>query len=143
LPDDETVMDCVVSPVDQRYDAPALEVNVTLPPSQKFVAPDVAIVGVAGAGLTTTFVAALVPEQPPPVIVTVKLPLVVTTIDWVVAPLDHRYEDADVAVSVTLLPSQNVVGPEALMVGVAAALTLTDTGALAAEQPFASVTVTL
>ena len=37
------------------------------------------------------------------------------------APLDHRYALAALAVSVTLSPAQNVVGPEAVIVGVAGA----------------------
>jgi hypothetical protein len=43
-----------------------------------------------------------------------------TTIDCVVAPVDQRYELADDAVSVTLPPWQNVVGPLALIEGVGA-----------------------
>ena len=57
------MMDCVVSPVDQRYDVAALAVSVTLPPVQKFVGPEALIVGVV-AVVTETFVAALVAEQP-------------------------------------------------------------------------------
>jgi hypothetical protein len=44
------------------------------------------------------------------------LPEVVTLIDWVVAPLDHRYDVPEEAVSVTLPPWQKVVGPLAVMV---------------------------
>jgi hypothetical protein len=62
----------------------------------------------------------------------------------VVAPLDQRYELAALAVSVTLPPAQNVVGPLAVMTGVAGnALTTTLVGAELPLQPFASVTVTL
>jgi hypothetical protein len=37
----------------------------------------------------------------------------------VVAPVDHRYVDAKLEVSVTLPPVQKVVAPEAVIVGVA------------------------
>ena len=64
-------------------------------------------------------------------------------IDCVVAPVDHRYELAALAVSVTVPPAQNVVGPEAVIVGVVAELTVTAVAALVALQPFASVVVTV
>jgi hypothetical protein len=48
------------------------------------------------------------------------------------------------ALSVTDPPAQNVVGPEAVTVGVAGfALTVTTVGALVALHPLAPVTVTL
>ena len=37
----------------------------------------------------------------------------------VVAPVDHKYPTPELDVSVTLPPEQKVVGPEAVMVGVA------------------------
>jgi hypothetical protein len=37
----------------------------------------------------------------------------------VVAPVDHKYEEAALDVRVTLLPSQKVVGPPGVMAGVA------------------------
>ena len=49
---------CVVAPVDHRYDVPALEVNVTLPPAQNVVEPPAVIVGLAGNALAVTAVAA-------------------------------------------------------------------------------------
>jgi hypothetical protein len=48
----------VVAPVDHKYDDPALEVNVTLPPVQKVNGPPAVIVGTAGIELTVTTVAA-------------------------------------------------------------------------------------
>ena len=42
-----------------------------------------------------------------------------TVIDCVVAPFDQRFPVADDEVSVTLPPSQNVVAPDAVIVGVA------------------------
>jgi hypothetical protein len=48
-----------------------LDVNVTLPPAQKVVAPPALIVGVAGIGLTVTEVAVEVALQPLAVTTTV------------------------------------------------------------------------
>jgi hypothetical protein len=50
-------IDCVVAPVDQRYDAPLEAVRVTLPPVQNVVGPPAVIVGVAGTALTVTAIA--------------------------------------------------------------------------------------
>lgn len=63
-------------------------------------------------------------------------------IDWVVAPVDQSHPSALLAVSTTLPPAQNSVGPPAVMVGVAGiGLTVTLTGAeLADMQPLASET---
>ena len=66
-----------------------------------------------------------------------------TVIDGVVAPLDHAYEAPEDAVRVTEPPAQNVVGPEAVIEAVGSGLTVTAVAAEVAEQPFASVTVTL
>lgn len=67
-----------------------------------------------------------------------------TVVDCVVAPFDQRYEKPPGAESVTFPPAQKVVGPEAVMVGVAGSgLTVTAVGAEVAEQPEASVTVTV
>ena len=48
----ETVIDCVVSPVDQRLLVADEEVSTTDPPAQKVVEPLAEIVGVAGVGFT-------------------------------------------------------------------------------------------
>lgn len=70
-------------------------------------------------------------------------PEAVTVIDCVVAPFDHRYEAEAGAVSVTLPPVQNVVGPDAVTTGVAGTgLTVTLWDAEAA-QPSAFVAVTV
>ena len=58
VPDSDTVIDCVVAPFDQRFPVADDEVSVTLPPSQNVVAPDAVIVGVVGAALIVTTVAA-------------------------------------------------------------------------------------
>jgi hypothetical protein len=71
------------------------------------------------------------------------LPLALTLIADVVAPVDQRYDDPLDAVSVTLPPAQNVVGPPAVMLAAGLALTVTDVGDDVALQPLAFVTVTL
>ena len=112
-------IDCVVSPVDHDHESPAEAVSVTLSPSQNVVGPS-AVMTAEGVGLTVTLVAAEVAVQPLVVVVTVYEPVVVTTIDCVVAPFDQEYESAADDVSVTLPPVQNVVGPSAVIVGVGA-----------------------
>ena len=97
----------------------------------------------AGAGVTVTLVAADVALQPfASVTVTLKLPDVETVMDGDVAPLDQRYEEPAFAVSVTLPPGQNVVGPDAVIVAGWACSTLTLVGDEVALQPPALVTVT-
>ena len=54
LPEVVTVIDCVVSPVDQMLSVAEEEVSTTDPPSQKVVGPLAVIVGTAGTGLTVT-----------------------------------------------------------------------------------------
>ena len=66
-----------------------------------------------------------------------------TVIDCVVAPFDQAHEDPALAVSVTLPPSQNVVGPPAVMFATGFGLTVTAVADDVALQPFALVTVTL
>ena len=44
----------VVAPVDHRYVVPALDVSVTLPPSQNVIGPPALIVGCAGNAFTVT-----------------------------------------------------------------------------------------
>ena len=61
----------------------------------------------------------------------------------VVSPVDHKWSVADEEVSTTESPSQNVVGPLAVMVGTEGiALTVTVVVAEVAEQkPLSTVTV--
>lgn len=74
---------------------------------------------IVGAGFTVTVVPAEVGEvQPEVVSVTVYIPLVVTVMEAVVAPVDHVLPDAAEEVSTTFPPPQNVVGPPAVIVGV-------------------------
>jgi archaellum component FlaF (FlaF/FlaG flagellin family) len=134
-------MDWVVAPVDQRFPVADDEVNVTEPPGQNELPP--LMVGVAAAGLADTTKGAELAEQPPALVaVTAKVPAADTVIDCVVAPVDQTFPVADEDVSVMLEPGQNAEGP--VMVGVVCAgLAVTTNAADAAEQPPASVTVTL
>jgi len=60
-----------------------------------------------------------------------------------VAPLDQRYDEPADAVSVTSPPAQNVVGPEALMVGVATGLMITVALFVATQPLLLTVRVTV
>ena len=68
FPDVETVIDCVVAPVDHAYVVAALDVSRTLPPAQKVVGPPAVIIGVPGLEFTITVVVAEVAEQPGPLL---------------------------------------------------------------------------
>ena len=103
----------------------AEDVSITLPPSQKVVAPPAVMVGLAGIGLTVTVVFADGgDEQPFVVTTTVKSPLVVALYAWLVAPLIatpflyHLLPLSPDDVSTTLPPLQKVVVPPGVMVGV-------------------------
>ena len=136
-------MDGVVAPVDQVFPVADEEVKITDPPAQNVVGPPAVIVGVAGSGFTVMVVTADVAEQDPFETVTLNVPLVVTVIDCVVAPFDQVFPVADEEVKTTDPPAQNVVGPPAVIVGVAGSgLTVTVVTADVAEQdPFETVTV--
>ena len=56
-PEVETVIDCVVAPVDQTLLLADDEVNTTEPPEQNVVAPPAVTTGVVGIGFTVTIVA--------------------------------------------------------------------------------------
>jgi hypothetical protein len=68
--------------------------------------------------LTVTTVFVDVAVQPPLEKLTLYVPLSVTTMDGVVAPFDQVIPVAAEDVKVTEPPSQKVVGPDAVMVGV-------------------------
>ncbi len=129
------MIDCVVAPFDQTFPDAAEEVNVTLPPWQKVVAPEAEIVGVAGNAFTVTVVGADVAELQVPLSTETEYdPEAETVIDCVVAPFDQTLPVAAEEVNVTVPPWQNVVAPEAEIVGVAGkAFTVTVVGADVAE----------
>lgn len=58
MPEVLTVMFCVVSPLDQRYDTPALDESVWLLPAQMVTGPAGLIVGRDGKAFTVTTVGA-------------------------------------------------------------------------------------
>ena len=113
---------------------------------QKVVGPDGVIVGVEGNGLTVTVIAFEGADAQPPLFTTTEyVPLVVTEIEAVVAPPGvHTLLIGLLLFKVTLPPAQNVVGPAAVIVGVAGkGFTVTTVGADVAVQPFASVICTV
>jgi hypothetical protein len=143
VPEVETVIAAVVAPVDQRYEVPPDAVSVTLPPAQNVVGPLGVIVAV-GSGFTVTVCDAGTEVQLfASVVVTVYVPEVETVIAAVVAPVDQRYDVPPDAVSVTLPPAQNVVGPLGVIVAVGSGFTVTVWDAGADVQLFASVVVTV
>ena len=80
----------VVAPFDHKYEVPALAVKRTLPPEQNVSGPLAVIVGV-GALPTVTEVLEDVAEQPLfCVTLTLYDPPVVTLIEDVVEPSDHK-----------------------------------------------------
>jgi hypothetical protein len=137
----DTVIDCVVAPVDQTLPVNAEDVRVIVLPAQNELGP--VIVGVTGSGSEVTTCATEVAEQPfASVTVTLYDPAAETVIDCVIAPVDQRFPVNAEDVSVIVLPAQNALGP--LIVGVAGrGFEVTACAAEVAEQPFASVTVTL
>ena len=67
-----------------------------------------------------------------------------TLMDWVVAPVDHRYEDPAEAVSVADEPEHTFIEPAGLIVGVGGvAPVVTEVAADTAVHPPAFVTVTM
>jgi len=64
----DTVIDCVVSPFDHKYNGALLDVRVTLPPGQNDVGPEVAIVGAAPGPESETTIAVEVPPHAPLVV---------------------------------------------------------------------------
>jgi len=112
----DTVIDCVVSPEDQRFPVADDDVRVIVLPAQKDAGP--LIVGVAGVGLTVTAKEAEVAEQPLALVtLTVYEPAAETVIDCVVAPVDQRLPVAEDEVRVMVVPAQKEAGP--VTVGVA------------------------
>lgn len=103
-------------------------------PGQNVVGPLAVIVAVAEL-LTVTEVGADVALHDPLFTVTEYEPVALTVIDFVVAPVDHKYDVPVLAVNVTLPPGQNVVGPPAVMVAVPPAVMVTLVAAEVAEQP--------
>jgi hypothetical protein len=99
------------------------------------VDPTLVILGVGNA-FTTIFVGDEVVEHPAAfVTVTVRAPAVVTTMDGVVAPVLHKYDEPALAVNVTLAPAHKLVFPLAVMLAVGNAFTVTTVAIDVAVQP--------
>src|SRR5687768_16912061 len=99
---------------------PAGALRVTLPPAQKVVEPEGVMVASGGAFTVTTVGAEVAEQRFASTMVTEYAPLFVATIDGEVAPFDQAYEVMPAgADNVTCPPSQNVVGPEGVMVAAA------------------------
>ena len=114
-----TSIEVVVAPELQLFPIGLLDVSVTVSPSQTVVGPLAVIVGVAGIGLTVTTVGLeTAEEQPKATSTTVYVPEVVMVVEGVKSPLLQTLPEVALDVRTTLSPEQNVVGPEALTVGV-------------------------
>lgn len=136
-------MVCVVKPLLHNHAVPLPAVKLTDPPEQNVVAPLAVIVAV-GKAFTVTVVEEDVAEHPLALVtVTLYVPLVETAIVCDVAPLLHNQDDPAPAVKFTEPPVQNVAAPDALIVAVGKAFTVTMVDDDVAEQPAALVTVTL
>jgi hypothetical protein len=135
----------VVALLLQRLPEAALDVRFTLPPAQKVVGPPGVMEGVGGVGFTVTVTGAETADvQPAATSYTVNVPLVVTLIDDVVAPLLQLLPEAALEVSVTLPPEQMVVDPLGVMVGVGGmGFTVTTTGVETAEVQPAAISTTV
>lgn len=103
------------------------------------------MVGVPGFEFTETVVVAEVAEQPGPFDIVTEYPLALeTTMDCVVAELDHRQLFAKLEVRVTLFPEQIDVLPLGVITGVGGeAFTVTAVPVDVAEQLNPLVTVTV
>ncbi len=107
----------VVPPLLHKYEVAELEVSVTEFPWQNESDPFAVMVGMAGLLLTVIAIGEEVAEHPSSLVtVTESEPADETIILAVVAPVLHKYEVAEPAVSVTEFPWQNVVAPLAVMV---------------------------
>ena len=97
----------------------------------------------AGRGCTVTVCEVELVQPLALAVVTVYIPLAFTVIDSVVAPFDHRYETKPApALSATLPPWQNVVGPLGVITGAGSGFTVTAAN-VEAEHPLAFAVVTI
>ena len=115
------VIDLVVSPFDHSYESALLDVRVTNPPGQNDVGPLDEIVGTGPLAEVETVTGEETIDTPLEFVTrTVYDPALDTVMERVVCPPGlHKYEDPELAVSVTSLPGQNVVGPLAVIEAVA------------------------
>ena len=108
---------------DHTFPLPCEDVKSTEPPSQNVVGPPVVIVGVEGSAFTVTTIGAEVDEHPDPsVYVTEIVCDVVTVIVCEVSVVDQLLFDPYEEVKSTDPPSQNVIAPLGVIVGVVGGL---------------------
>ena len=138
----ETVMDCVVAPLDQVLPVALDDVSTTEPPAQKVVEVPAVTVGAEGNGFIVTTVGAELAAQFPLETVTEYDPLCETVMDCVVAPLDQVFPVALDDVSTTEPPVQKVVEPLAVIIGVVAVVVIVTLviGDVELQAPFVMVT---
>ena len=120
------------------------EVKVTVPPTQNVVGPFALIIGAVGFVSTVISTGSEVAEQPATLVtVTVYKPAFETTIELEVSlAWLHKLFVLLLLKRVTLLPWQNVVGPNAFIEGCTGfSSTTTLIGAEETEQPLTSVKV--
>lgn len=122
---------CVVAPVLHVLPVDTLDVRTTLPPEQNVVGPPAVTVG-EGFGFTVTVTGGDVTLHV--LSVNVKVPELETVIEGVVAPLLHSTLPVILLVKVTVPPWQNVVGPLAVIIGLAV-FTLTTTVSVTLHTP--------
>jgi hypothetical protein len=141
VPGSVTTIDCVVAPLDQSHDVPALAVSVALLPGPHSARESLVVM--LETPVVMTAGSESCESQAPIRTRTVYDPGSVTTIDCVVAPVDQVQASAAGAVRVTLPPAGQSSVPVAATVGVggiAPYVTLTDE---VVAHPFGVVTVSV
>jgi hypothetical protein len=118
------------------------EVKSTLPPAQNVVGPLAVTIGAGGIGFTVIVIDVLGLVHPNNVCARVYVPANPTVILCVVADVDQIFPVEADEVNMIVLPSQNVVGPLGVIVGVGGiGFTVIEVEALAGlVHPFKSVT---
>jgi hypothetical protein len=133
----------VISPVFHNQDVPALAESVTEAPAQNVTGPAALMVASGNAKTETGTMIEFVEQPLSFVTVTDLFEVLLTEIVCVVSPVFHNQKFPAAAVRLTEPPEQKPVGPLAVIVFDGAEFTVTKTLEEEAEQPFASVTVTV
>lgn len=121
----------------------ALEVKVTEDPLQKFNGPLAEMTGTGGLGFTVTSTEACSEHPLVSTKATLYVPLLETVMNELEEPVDQLYELAADALSVTLPPAQNVVGPDGVIPATPDPNFVVMTGFEVFLHPLAPVTVTV
>lgn len=128
VPEADTVIDDVVAPLLQRYASgvpPVVcAVSVRLSPSQKEAVPFRETVGFVKLVVVTVIELDVLRHPLPSITVTLYVPAWRTVMRGVVSPVLHVYEaKPSVAASVTVPPTQRLVGPLGVIVTLGRAFT--------------------